>query len=149
MSSLGSGCLMHKIDLYHAIRQLKVDQAYYLPLCLEWQDQYFIHICYSFGHTSGSMGCTLLTDFLRYTHTKKVYHLLSYIDDLLVVEIPSRAERSYNEMVTLLTDLNIHISPAKLNPPSTKISCLGIDTDSANATLSAPEAKLKEIISFC
>ena len=146
LTSLGKGCHMLKVDLSRAFRQLKVDPADY-PLL--WQDAYYLDRAYAFGHRTGSMGCSRLSDFIRYLHSNKGFYLLSYIDDLLGAETPSNAQASYDTLVNLLQELRIPVSKSKLCPPSTKIICLGIHIDSVEATLSIPDEKLQEILKNC
>ena len=149
LRSLGKGCQMFKIDLSRAFRQLKVDPGDYPLLRLEWQDSFYLDTCFAFGHRSGSMGCSRLSDFLRYLHSKSGFYLLSYIDDLLGAEIPSRAQSSYDTLFNLLQELRIPVSKAKLCSPSTKIVCLGIQIDSEKATMSIPDQKLQDILKNC
>ena len=149
LTSLGKGCHMLKVDLSRAFRQLKVDPADYPLLCLKWQDAYYLDRAYAFGHRTGSMGCSRLSDFIRYLHSNKGFYLLSYIDDLLGAETPSNAQASYDTLVNLLQELRIPVSKSKLCPPSTKIICLGIHIDSVEATLSIPDEKLQEILKNC
>ena len=126
---LGKGALIHKIDLSRAFRQLKVDPCDYPLLCLEWQNQYYVDASYAFGHRTGSMGCSRLSDFLRYLHEKQGFYIMSYIDDLLWAELPSKAGNSFKYMVELLKELNIPISESKLTAPTTVITCLGIEVN--------------------
>ena len=149
LRQLGRGALMHKINLSHAFRQLKVDPADYPLLCLLWQDKYYADGSYAFGHRTGTMGCSRLTDFLRYLHAKQGDYLMSYIDDLLGAEVGSKAQESFDLMCNLLQDLNIPVSPKKLPPPTTHIICLGIEIDSVKASMSIPKDKLQEILSAC
>ena len=120
LRKLSRGALMHKSDLSHAFRQLKVDPAYYPLLCLQWIEEYcidtFERSLYTFDHRTEAMGCSRLTDFLRYVHLKHGYYLMSYIDDLLGSKGGSNAQKSFNTMCKLLQDLNIPISPVKLTP---------------------------------
>ena len=74
---------------------------------------------------------------------------MSYIDDLLGAELPSKAKNSFDCMVKLLKDLHIPISMSKLTPPTTKMTCLGIEVDSVEATLSIPPPKFTEILQDC
>ena len=71
LRTLGRGALMHKIDLSRAFRQLRVDPYDYPLLCLEWQGSFYVDGSYAFGHRTGSMACTRLSDFLRL-----LYHVL-------------------------------------------------------------------------
>ena len=107
LRKLGKGALLHKIDLSRAFRQLKVDPYDYPLLCLEWKGQYYVDASYAFGHHTGSMAYSRLSDFLRYVHARKGFYTMSYLDDLLGVEVHSKANSSLESMVQLLWDLNI------------------------------------------
>ena len=146
---LGRGCHMMKIDLSRAFRQLKVDPGDYPLLCLQWGSEFYLDSAYAFGHRTGAMGCSRLTDMLRHTHTKQGFYMMSYIDDLLMAEVPSKAQLSYDIMLDLLDRLNIPISEAKLCPPCTEINCLGIIVNSVTGTMSIPEEKMAEILDKC
>ena len=135
---------MLKIDLSRAFCQLKVDPADY-PLKMAR----LLLSGHAFGHRTGSMGCSRLSDFIRYLHSQNGFYLLSYVDDLLGAEIPSRVQAGYDTLYQSLQDLNILVSRSKLCPPSTNITCLGIDIDSVEATLSVPEQKLQQILENC
>ena len=108
---------MHKIDLSRAFRQLKVDPLDYPLLCLEWQGHFYVDKSYAFGHRTGAMGCSRLSDFLRYVHEKAGFYTMSYIEHLLGTELPSKANNSFQFMVKLLEDPNIPISQSKVTPP--------------------------------
>ena len=138
---------MFKIDLSRAFRQLKVDPVDYPLLCLEWQDSFYLDTCYAMGSRTGSMGCSRLHVFFRNLHSKKCFfYLLSYIDDLLEAEIP--VEHRAAMILHLLQDLRIPIRKAKLCSPSTSI-LLGLQFDSARATMSNPDQKLRAILDTC
>ena len=149
LKKLGRGALMHKVDLSRAFRQLRVDPYDFPLLCLEWQGKFYVDGAYAFGHRTGAMACSRLSDFLRYVQGTKGYYTMSYVDDLLGAEVPSKAQDSFNSMVSLLENLRIPISKSKLTAPTTKINCLGIEVDSVKATLSIPSEKLHEILQEC
>ena len=67
--------------------------------------------------------------------------LLNYIDDLIYIGLPSKIYDSYQFPLSLLQDLGLEVSDLKLVPPSTCVTCLGIQVD----TLSIPEKRLQEI----
>ena len=75
--------------------------------------------------------------------------LLNYIDDLIYIGLPSKIHQSYQFLLSLLKDLRLEVSDSKLVPPSTCVTCLGIQVDTVNKTLSIPEEKLQEIKNMC
>ena len=74
---------------------------------------------------------------------------MTYYDDMLSAETPKNAEASFNHLYTLLQDLRVPISTSKLAPPSTRVTCLGIQIDSVKQTLAIPNDKLADIIKKC
>ena len=93
----------------------------------------------------GVLGCSRLSDAIRYIHSKEGNHLVTYIDDLMAGEFPEAAERSFSSLCTLLQRLNIPISQSKLVPPTK----LGIEIDTIEQTLSIPVDKLNSIVELC
>ena len=99
----------------------------------------------AFGTRGGGvMGCSRLTDAIRFIHTNKGFSLVSYIDDMILTELPEQAESSFKELCSLLEDLRIPVSPVKLAPPTTSLNCLGIVIDSVAQTVSIPSEKLRK-----
>ena len=76
-------------------------------------------------------------------------HLFNYIDDLIYTGLPSQIQPSYQFLLQLLQELGLEISQKKLVPPDTVVTCLGIQIDTVNRTLSIPQQKLKEIVNLC
>ena len=77
------------------------------------------------------------------------HHLHNYIDDLIYTGLPSEIHRSYEFLTQLLADLGLDISFKKLVPPSTSVTCLGIQIDTIQRTISIPHSKLQEIVKLC
>ena len=67
---------MHKIDLSRAFRQLKVDPYDFPVLCLEWQGKFYVVGPYAFGHHTGSMVCSRLSDFFNTGQQRSLYYVL-------------------------------------------------------------------------
>ena len=51
---------------------------------------------------------------------------INYIDDLIYVNLPSNIHNSYQNLLSLLAELDLEVSHAKLVPASTSVVCLGI-----------------------
>ena len=76
-------------------------------------------------------------------------HFWNYIDDLLYTGLPSQIYPAYHFLFNLLPQLGLDVSPEKLVPPSTAITCLGILTDTKSCTMSIPAGKLHKITQIC
>ena len=111
--------------------------------------QYYADIYCPFGHRSGSMACTRLTDFFRYIMRQQGFTIYNYIDDLVGTGPLSTVDKAYKDLLELLDNLRFPISGSKLEPPNTKCTCLGVIVDTETATLSVPEGKLSEVIDKC
>ena len=149
LNSLGEGSQLFKIDLSRAFRQLRIDPRDYNLLTLKWGGQYYSDVYCPFGHRSGSMACTRLTDFFRYIMRQHGFTIYNYIDDLVGIGPLSTVDRAYKFLLELLENLRFPISGSKLEPPSTRCTCLGVIVDTESATLSVPEDKLSEVINKC
>ena len=58
-------------------------------------------------------------------------------------------EAAYQELLALLSELGLDISSKKLVPPTKVTTCLGIEIDCLNFTMSIPPEKLSEITHIC
>ena len=96
------------------------------------------------------MDLKFFSDAIRYIMAEHGYPLLfNYIDDLIYTGLPSQMDASFNFLKNLLVKLGLDISPKKLVPPSTSVTCLGILINSIQKTISIPPEKLAEITQLC
>ena len=149
LKQIGTHAVLYKIDLSRAFRQLRIDPSDFNLLCLWWKGSYYSDQYCPFGHRSGSMGMTRLTDFFRFLMTQKGYHIYSYVDDMIGCAEESNADSQCDFLLSLLERLGFPISPKKLVRPTKVCNCLGIVIDTTNRTLSVSEEKQQEIIKKC
>ena len=91
-----------------------------------------------------------ISDSIRYIMHQKGYpYLQNYIDDLIYIGLPSSVHQAYHSLLDLLQKLGLEISQKKLNPPDTKVVCLGILIDTIQRTMAIPEDKLVQIMEIC
>ena len=64
----------------------------------------------------------------------------------LYCDLPSKIGPAYQFLLQLLAQLGLDISQKTLNPPSTKVTCLGIVFSTIKRTISIPQDKLSEIV---
>ena len=77
------------------------------------------------------------------------HSIWNYIDDFLCVSLPSKIAKTFTRLKELLTELGLSVSAKKLVPPSTKVTCLGIQVDTVNLSVSIPTEKLQTIKFRC
>ena len=145
---LGKGSLLFKIDISRAFRHIKIDPLDYNLLGLKL-DQYFIDRSLPFGYRHGSAIFQRVTDAIRFIMAQAGHPITNYIDDLIGHGTTSKAQQSYDKLYHLLLELGFKISEKKLVTPSTKCTCLGVEIDTVNSTLSIPPEKLVDIIETC
>ena len=77
------------------------------------------------------------------------FKVTNYIDDIIGHSVCSQASDSFHILFKILTDLGFDISQKKIVTPCTKITCLGVDIDTENFTISISRDKGNEIIHTC
>ena len=150
LRNLGPSAQMFKIDISRAFHHIKVDPGDIDLLGVKFGNQYFLDRSLAFGFCHGSQIFQRCTDAIRYIMAAHGYPLLfNYIDDLIYTGLPSQMDDSFNFLKNLLVELGLDISPKKLVPPSTSVTCLGILINSIQKTISIPPEKLAEITQLC
>ena len=146
VKKFGKGSLLYKIDISRAFRHVKIDPRDYFLLKHE---NYFFDTCLPFGYRHGSGIFTRLSDAVRFIMKNKGYDVINYIDDVIGFGTVTTATPSYNALFQLLQELGFGISTKKLVKPCTKATCLGVEIDTENFTVSVPEEKLRNIKKIC
>ena len=103
----------------------------------------------TFGLIHGTAIFSKVSDAIRHIMNENKFTVFNYIDDFLIVMSGIKATLAYEFLVNLLSELGLPINDAKLVPPSRSLTCMGINIDLDNNTLSIDEDKLKEIYEFC
>ena len=144
LKALGKGCHLYKIDISRAFRHIKVDPLDYDLLGLSWCHVY-VDTCVPFGTKHGFQIFQHCSEAMRYIMRQNGHKIVGYIDDYVGFGVPSEARASYDFLYQLLGRLGLTISSKKLVPPSTKVTCLGIEIDTVTGSVSIPEEKLQKI----
>ena len=74
-------------------------------------------------------------------HEKRGHKIIGYIYDYVGFGVPSDAKASFDCLYGLLQELGLTISSKKLIPPSTVVTCLGIEVNTEKGILSTPTKK--------
>ena len=77
------------------------------------------------------------------------HDIINYIDDVIGFGIIRTAKSSFDSLKILLQKLGLDISIKKLVQPTTKATCLAVQVDNENVTVSIPDQKLIEISHMC
>ena len=150
----GPGAYMWKRDLARFFLQLPLDPTEYHRVAVVWRGLLFFFIALAFGLRHSGLNGQRTTDAVSWivrglgteSDDGKPFQVVNYVDDTGGVESSKeRAEDAFCKMGLLLVDLGLEESVKKAEPPSTKMTFLGVEFDSIAMTMSVPPAKLTEV----
>lgn len=141
----GPGCLLYKLDLRRAYRQLPVDPHDYHLLGFWWREAYFIDTRLPFGLRSAPQACQRVTNAITYMHAQNGYSAVNYLDDFGGVSSPDQADTAFTSLQQLLTDLGLQEATEKTVAPTTNMTFIGLQLDTITMTVSVPHDKINDI----
>ena len=87
----GQGCLLYKVDLSRAYRQLRTDPLDWPFLMLQWEEQHFLDISIPFGLRHGASACQRTTEAVSAIAKEEAgADTAPYIDDTIGAALPPR-----------------------------------------------------------
>ena len=143
----GRGCLLYKLDLQRAYRQLPIDPKDYFYLGFRHKNRLYFDTRCPFGLRTSAMICQRTTKAVVHCFTELGFFADVYLDDFYGADTPERASRAFQSLQDLLHELGLQTSPDKDCPPSTNMVCLGVEVDSEHFTLSVTETRVKDLLS--
>ena len=115
---LGSSCLLYKVDLKRAYRQLRSDPFDWALLGVQWADEQFIDISIPFGLRHGASACQRTTTAIaNICHDLYDSIIFPYVDDSAGLALPDEAFDHYYGLLGLMDRLGIDPALAKCQPP--------------------------------
>ena len=150
----GHGAFMWKRDLSRFYLQLPLDPTEYNRVGVIWRGFFFFFVGLAFGLRHSGLQGQRVTDAVswilrglgRDSDNGRPYQVCNYVDDLGGVEADmARATSAFEKLGWLLSDLGLDESLKKSEPPTTKITYLGVEFDSVQMTMSVPPEKITEI----
>ena len=147
---LGKGCLMYKVDLSRAYRQLRSDPMDWPLLGIEWDQQFYMDTAVPFGLRHGASACQRTTEAVVAVaadrHEAEAY---PYIDDTAGAAVPSQAEAHFHGLLDTMEDLGLDAAPHKSQPPSVVMTWVGVTFNSIDMTMAIEAAKVQEALELC
>ena len=150
----GHGAFMWKRDLSRFYLQLPLDPTEYNRVGVIWRGLFFFFVGLAFGLRHSGLQGQRVTDAVswilrglgRDNGSGQPYQVCNYVDDLGGVETNmARATAAFEKLGWLLSDLGLDESIKKSEPPTTRITYLGVEFDSVQMTMSVPPEKITEI----
>ena len=148
---LGSGCMLIKLDVDAAYKQVPVRAQDWPLLGFEWLGQYYYERCLPFGLKSSCRKWELYATAMHhfFVHYLNIALVVHYIDDFLfVIDTKSTAQEQLSSALTLCIELGIPMSSSKTEGPTTQLTFLGIQIDTINMVASLSEDRLREVQSL-
>ena len=142
----GRGCLLYKLDLQRAYRQLPIDPKDYFYLGFRHNNMLYFDTRCPFGLRTSAMICQRTTKAVVHCFTKSGFSADVYLDDFYGADVPARAPQAFQSLKELLHELGLQTSPDKDCPPSTNMVCLGVEVDSEHFTLSVTEDRVQDLL---
>ena len=139
---LGKGAHFYKIDISRAFRHIKVDPWDYDLLGLHWRDVY-VDTCVPFGGLHGSQIFQHISDAVRHIMHQHGHKVINYVDDYVGFGVLSDAKTSFDLLYDLSQKLGLTVSQKKLVPPTTSVTCLGVEINTLTGTIAIPADKLR------
>ena len=150
----GPSAWMWKRDLSSFYLQLPLDPIEYNRVGMIWRGLFFFFLGLAFGLRHSGLQGQKVTDAVawilrglgREVGNGDPFQACNYVDDIGGVEAEkARALASFHALGWLLADLGLAESEKKAEPPTTKITYLGVEFDSVQMTMSVPPDKITEI----
>ncbi|XP_065197849.1 uncharacterized protein LOC135829374 [Sycon ciliatum] len=151
----GPCALITKVDLKHAFRLCPVHPDDWPLLGMQWRSKYYFDTVLPFGLRSAPSLFNRLADALEWIlrHKYSIPALEHYLDDFVSVSPPATVVPSSTAAVHKATILQVFdnlgvptaVGTDKVVGPSTCVTVLGIEIDSATGELRLPTDKLRAL----
>ena len=148
----GQHIKMFVCDIRAAYRNLRSDPLSWPYLGLMWNNtnnkangNLYVDISAPFGLRSAALMCQAMTDgvawIMEYHYNTRLYN---YIDDLCGLGDMD----AFQCVLNVLQALGLPIAKHKLQPPSTRVTWLGIEIDTDHMEIKLPSDRLEEILTL-
>ena len=139
---LGRGCLLFKVDLSRAYRQLRSD-PFDWPFLVQWDSEYFVDTAVPFGLRHGASACQRTTEAvvsLAKQDNDTTAH--PYIDDTVAAALPDVADDQYTGLLRLMAVLGLMAAPHKSVPPCFQLIWIGVLFNTLAMSMSIDPARI-------
>ena len=111
----GPGCLLYKVDLSRAYRQLRTDPLDWPFLMLQWDDQHYLDISIPFRLRHGASACQRTTEAVSAIAKEEARaDTAPYIDDTIGAALPQDAWPHYHHLLDLMSQTRFRRSSGQV-----------------------------------
>ena len=148
----GENCLLFKIDLARAYRQLPSDPWDWPLLGLSWENLIYFDKAIPFCVRHGAMACQRTTEALCYAETSdNDNEAEAYIDDIAEVcgQDLDLALLHYNHFLSTIKELGLNVSISKCVSPTIELTWIGATFNSKRMIMFIDKIKVEETLAIC
>ena len=149
---VGKGVTLFTIDIHRAYKNFRACPLDWPLLNIMWtgpdggQDIY-LDTAMPFGSKHSSLHFQRIANFIVRLLAAEGIKSYMYLDDLIVIAPdPITAYYQYDKVRDLFRTLGLPEAPGKTQPPSHKVTFLGIQIDTRSMTLSIPQQKVDQTL---
>ena len=142
---LGRGCLLFKVDLRRAYRQLFICPLDFWLMGFTFEEKMYFDCTLSMGSRSSAKCCQKMTDVIVFIYCNNGNFVINYLDDFSGCDTREKVQRAYLHLRQLLIDCGLKEAAEKSCPPSTCMTFLGIEVNTVEFTMHIPKTKMAEI----
>ena len=148
----GQGVTLFTVDVHRAYKNFRAWPLDWPLLNIIWQSQegetcHYLDTAMPFGSKLSSLYFQRAANFITRVLAKKGIKSFMYLDDLIVIAPdPITAYYQFDAVRDLFRELGLPEAPGKTQPPSHKVTFLGIEIDTRNMTLSIPGEKVNQTL---
>lgn len=92
-----------------------------------------------------AMACRRITNAVCFICAQSGHGMVSYLDNFMGVSCPSEAWASFNFSAGIFQELGLEESSTKATPPSTRVTCFGVQFDTLAMNMSVTSERLWEL----
>ena len=144
IASLSQGCMLYKRNLRKAYRQFPIDPHDNHLFGYTWNSQFYFDTVLTMGLSSAAMACQRSTSEVTLILNQRGFTILDYLDDFIGASPSTLATSHFHELGELLHHLGLEEAAAKSCPPSPVMTCLGVELNTLDFTLSVDSDRLAE-----
>ena len=146
----GRGCLLYKVDLSRAYRQLRGDPLDWPLLGVAWQQDHYVDLAIPFGLRHGASACQRTSEAAAAV-SADIYDTdtLTYVDDTGGAALELEAFEHYRGLLATLDMLGLQTAPEKCQPPATQMLWIGVWYDTIRMLMSIDRDRVQEALKAC
>ena len=119
MRAIGTECMLYKVDLSRACRQLRGDPLDRPLMGILWEDEFFVDLAIPFGLRHGASACQRVSVAAgKIAAHEADTRTEAYVDDTGGVAMGTVADEHYRNILRVMEELGLQVAPDKCSPPA-------------------------------